>query len=78
MAKKFEETLEKASTPELLIILLAVIGIAVGIELLSTVILWGICSFIIWAFGISFTFTFWHGLALSFIISILASIFRSK
>lgn len=76
MKKEWEKSLKEDSIPELLLILVIFIGVLVGVEALCGLILWGICSFIIWAFGISFTFTFWHGLAMSFIISILASIFR--
>ncbi len=76
MEAKWKKVEKKAGVAEMLIILLIAIGIIIGIEALSAVILWGIGSFIIWTFGISFTFTFWHGLALSFIISILASIFK--
>ena len=42
----------------------------------SGLVMWGIGSFIIWVFGISFTWTYWHGLAVAFIIWILSSIFK--
>lgn len=76
MKKEWEKSLKEDSMPELLLILLICVVVIIGLEAFCGLILWGICSFIIWAFGISFTFTFWHGLAISFIISILASIFR--
>lgn len=53
------------------IIALVVIGFA-----LSGLIFWGIGAFIIWAFGIAFAWTYWHGLAVAFIVWILSSIFK--
>lgn len=41
-------------------------------------IYWGIGAFVCWAFNISFEWTFVHGLALAFVVSILASIFSRK
>lgn len=57
----------------LLAILILVLVLAFG---LSGLAFWGIGSFIIWAFGISFAWTYWHGLAVAFIIWILSSIFK--
>ena len=45
---------------------------------LEGLIIWGVGSFIVWAFGIAFTFTFWHGVAIAFIVSILTGIFGGK
>ena len=59
----------------LFIIGLILIALFWGLEGL---IFWGIGSFIVWAFGINFIFTFWHGLAIAFIVSILAGIFGGK
>lgn len=56
-------------------ILLAMLLVALALSL-SGLVMWGIGSFIIWAFGISFTWTYWHGLAVAFIIWILSSIFK--
>lgn len=42
----------------------------------SGLVMWGIGSFIIWVFGISFVWTYWHGLAVAFIIWILSSTFK--
>ncbi len=57
-------------------VILGVIAlIAIGF-MLSGLIFWGIGAFIILAFGISFTWTFWHGLAVAFIVWILSSIFK--
>ena len=53
-----------------LIFLIAVI-LAYG---LAGLVFWGIGSFIVWAF----TFTFWYGLAIAFIVSILTGIFGGK
>lgn len=38
----------------------------------SGLIWWGVGSFVIWAFGINFVWTFWHGLALGVITSLLS------
>lgn len=59
-----------------LIILGVVLGIIVALGL-SGLLMWGIGSFIIWAFKISFAWTYWHGLAAAFIIWILTSIFKT-
>lgn len=57
-------------------VILGVIAlIAIGF-MLSGLIFWGIGAFIIWAFGIAFTWTYWHGLAVTFIVWILSSIFK--
>lgn len=56
-----------------LIIFLVYLIIATAIQGL---IYWGIGAFVCWAFSIPFTFTFWHGLAIGFIVSILAGIFK--
>ena len=59
---------------KLFVILCAVLGI-IAVFLLSGLIYWGIGAFIVWAFSINFSWTFWHGLALAFITWILAGIF---
>lgn len=56
-------------------IIAVILGLAIGF-MLSGLIFWGIGAFIIWAFEISFTWTFWHGLAVAFIVWILSSIFK--
>lgn len=56
-------------------ILCCIVGLLIGFGL-SGLMFWGIGSFIIWAFSIAFTWTFWHGLAVAFIVWILSSIFR--
>lgn len=61
----------------MLTILAIILGFIIGLGL-QGLIFWGIGSFIIWAFGINFVFTFWHGLAISLIITILAKIFGRK
>ena len=58
-----------------ILIVLMIVAIA---YLISGLIFWGIGSFIIWAFGINFVFTFWHGVAIAFIVSILTGIFGGK
>lgn len=55
-------------------ILCAMLGFTIGLGL-SGLMFWGIGLFIIWAFSIAFTWTFWHGLAVAFIVWILSSIF---
>lgn len=60
-------------------ILVSIIAIIIGLALgfgLSGLIFWGIGAFIIWAFEIAFTWTYWHGLAVAFIVWILGSIFK--
>lgn len=59
----------------LLTILFGVLGVVVCFALLG-LIFWGIGGFIIWAFGIAFTWTYWHGLAVAFIVWILGSTFK--
>ena len=49
-------------------ILLAILLIVLAFGF-SGLVMW------IWAFGISFVWTYWHGLAVAFIIWILSSIF---
>lgn len=44
---------------------------------LQGLIYWGMGAFICWAFNISFQWKFIHGIALAFIVSILAGIFKS-
>lgn len=59
---------------------ITIIGVILGLVIvfgLSGLAFWGIGSFIIWAFGISFTWTYWHGLAVAFIVWILGSIFKT-
>lgn len=57
------------------IIILVAILVAI-VFVLPGLIFWGIGAFIIWAFGIAFTWTFWHGLAVAFIVWILSSTFK--
>lgn len=59
----------------LIIILLALLLVAVIIGL-QGLIYWGIGYFVCWAFSIPFVFTYWHGLAIAFIVSTLSSIFN--
>ena len=61
----------------IILILVFLIGLALSYGL-AGLVFWGIGSFIVWAFGIAFTFTFWHGLAIAFIVSILTGIFGGK
>lgn len=57
-------------------IIAVILGLAIGFAL-SGLMFWGIGSFIIWAFGIAFTWTYWHGLAVAFIVWVLGSIFKT-
>ena len=57
-------------------ILLVLLLVVLAFVFFSGLAMWGIGSFIIWAFGISFAWTYWHGLAVAFIIWILSSIFK--
>lgn len=56
-------------------IIVAVIGAAIGFAF-SGLLFWGIGAFIIWAFGINFVWTFWHGLAVAFIVWVLKGTFK--
>lgn len=47
------------------------------LEVISALIMWGVGNFIIWAFGITFAFTFWKALAVSIILTILANTFKT-
>ena len=58
------------------LIILAVISGIIVVFGLSGLLMWAIGSFIIWAFKINFIWTYWHGLAVAFIIWILTSIFK--
>lgn len=58
----------------IILILVFLIGLALSYGL-AGLVFWGIGSFIVWAFGINFVFTFWHGIAIAFIVSILTGIF---
>lgn len=62
----------------LLLFITGILIILAGVYGLGGVIFWGIGSFIVWAFGINFAFTFWHGLAIAFIVETLAMIFGGK
>lgn len=44
----------------------------------SGLIFWGIGSFIVWVFNISFHWTYLHGVATALIIGVLKSIFRKQ
>ena len=44
----------------------------------SGLIFWGIGSFIVWVFNISFHWTYLHGVATALIIGILKSIFKKQ
>lgn len=59
----------------IILLVIFIVAIVVGIQAL---VYWGIGSFICWAFAIPFTFTFWHGLAVAFIISTLTGIFKKE
>lgn len=59
-------------------ILLIFLVILVAIFGLSGLIWWGIGSFAVWAFGIDFVWTFWHGLAVAFIVNGLSGLITIK
>lgn len=54
----------------LFIILIIILGLA-----LSGLMFWGIGALIVWAFKISFVWTYWHGVCTAMIVSVLTSIF---
>lgn len=43
---------------------------------LSGLILWGVGSLLVWAFGIDFQFTYLMGLALAIVLSVVGSYFK--
>ena len=57
----------------LFIILIIILGLA-----LSGLVFWGIGALIVWAFKIGFVWTYWHGLCIAIVVSILSSIFGGK
>lgn len=59
-------------------IVLAVVLAVIAAFALSGLLMWGIGNFIVWAFKISFVWTYWHGLAATFIIWIVSSIFKQQ
>lgn len=56
-------------------ILVIILGVAALIGL-EGLIIWGIGSFVCWAFAIPFVFTFWHGCAIVLVLAILKGIFQ--
>lgn len=66
--------MERFGVKKMITIIALILAIAL-IYGLAGLIFWGIGSFIVWAFGLTFTVTFWHGLAIAFIVSILTGIF---
>ena len=55
---------------------LLIILIFIALELLSGLMIWGIGNLIIWAFGLTFTFTFWMGLCIAIVLTILSGTFK--
>lgn len=60
-----------------ILITLGVLALLIVCFTLSGLFYWGVGSFIIWAFSINFTWTFWHGLSVSFIMFILSTIIKN-
>lgn len=56
--------------------ILAII-IVILLFILSACFFWGLGIFAISVFGITYTWTFWHGLVVAIIVSILSSIFKN-
>ena len=56
-------------------VVVVVVGILALVFGLLGLIWWGLGAFIIWAFAIDFTWTFWHGLATAIILNTLGGIF---
>ena len=56
-----------------IIMVLALVILVIGLQGL---VYWGMGAFICWAFNIPFEWGFIHGIALAFIVSILATIFN--
>ena len=56
--------------------ILIILGVILLIGL-QGLVYWGMGAFICWAFQIPFEFTFIHGIALAFIVSIISSCFEA-
>lgn len=57
-------------------IILGIITFVAIVFGISGLIFWGIGTFTMWAFKISFTWTYWHGLAVAFITWVLSGRFK--
>lgn len=64
----------------MMVILFIILAILLFVLIMGVqaLIYWGIGSFICWAFSIPFTFTFWHGMAIALIVSVLTGIFKRE
>lgn len=62
----------------LLSIIFIVLVIAAFIVGIQGLVYWGIGSFICWAFAIPYTFTFWQGIAIAIVISILGGLIKGR
>ena len=62
----------------LLFIIFIVLVIAAFIVGIQGLVYWGIGSFICWAFAIPYTFTFWQGIAIAIVISILGGLIKGR
>ena len=62
----------------LFVLILIMIIIFFIIFAIKGLVFWGIGSFVCWAFSIPFTFTFWHGVAIALIISLITGAFKKE
>lgn len=53
---------------KILIGILLALLIAIPCLLLSGLVMWGVGSFVIWAFKLKIVMTYWHGLAISLVL----------
>lgn len=56
--------------------ILVIILLLVFVFGIQGLVLWGIGSFIVWAFKVNFVWTFWHGVAIAIVISLLRNAFE--
>lgn len=63
---------------EKIAIILIFLIMLVAIFAFCGLIWWGIGSFVVWAFGINFVWTFWHGLAIALIVNSLSGLITIK
>ena len=68
--KEMEDAI-KTTVAIMCVTLAVILGIAIAFSILG-LIYWAAVAFIIWAFGINFVWTYWHGVATAVLISILS------
>lgn len=59
---------------DIIISILLGLLIVIPLLLLSGLMMWGVGSFVIWAFKLKIVMTYWHGLAISLVLFALGRI----